>query len=56
MQAVQLLPQVATSLFDLQIGSSAVPPHWWKPPDLQTLRHVPVVVQVATEFLSALGV
>jgi len=27
--AMQLPPHVATSLFDLQIGSSVVPPHWW---------------------------
>jgi hypothetical protein len=56
-QGWQLLPQVATSLFDLQVGSGslAVPPHWWKAADLQTLRHMPVVVHVAVEFLSAAG-
>lgn len=54
-QGVQLLPQVRTSLFDLQVGSSVVPPHAWKLDDLQTLRHVPVVVQVAMLFLSAAG-
>jgi len=52
---VQLLPHVATSLFDLQVGSVSVPPHRWKAADLQTLRHIPVVVHVATEFLSAVG-
>jgi len=51
---LQLPPHVATSLFDLQVGSSVVPPHAWKPV-LQTLRHTPVVVHVAMLFLSAAG-